>query len=61
MQILHLKLSAFLRVESMRLFEYVIEVEVHVMIDWVHQEEGYCEGHFKSTFFRDDEKRISLQ
>ena len=31
------------------------------MIDWVHQEEGYCEGRFKSTFFRDDEKRISLQ
>ena len=27
------------------------------MIDWVHQEEGYCEGHFKSTFFRDDEKK----
>ena len=31
------------------------------MIDWVHQEEGYYEGHFKITFFRDDEKRISLQ
>lgn len=27
------------------------------MIDWVHQEEGYCEGYFKSTFFRDDEKK----
>ena len=25
------------------------------MIDWVHQEEGVCEGSFKSNFFRDDE------
>lgn len=25
------------------------------MIQWLHQEEGYCEGVFKSAFFRDDE------
>ncbi len=25
------------------------------MIDWLHQEEGVCEGSFKSEFFRDDE------
>lgn len=25
------------------------------MIDWLHQEEGFCEGSFKSYFFRDDE------
>ena len=25
------------------------------MIDWSHQEEGFCEGSFKSDFFRDDE------
>ncbi|MDE6365568.1 MAG: hypothetical protein K2L86_15125 [Lachnospiraceae bacterium] len=25
------------------------------MIQWLHQEEGCCEGIFKSTFFRDDE------
>ena len=25
------------------------------MIDWLHQEEGFCEGSFKSKFFRDDE------
>lgn len=25
------------------------------MIDWSHQEEGVCEGSFKSNFFRDDE------
>ena len=42
-------------------FEFAVEVEVYIMIDWVHQEEGYCEGYFKSIFFRNDEKRISLQ
>ena len=25
------------------------------MINWFHQEEGYCEGSFISEFFRDDE------
>ena len=25
------------------------------MINWIHQEEGYCEGSFISAFFRDDE------
>ena len=25
------------------------------MIQWLHQEEGVCEGSFKSKFFRDDE------
>lgn len=25
------------------------------MINWFHQEEGYCEGSFISKFFRDDE------
>lgn len=25
------------------------------MINWLHQEEGVCEGSFKSNFFRDDE------
>lgn len=25
------------------------------MINWLHQEEGFCEGSFKSSFFRDDE------
>ena len=25
------------------------------MINWLHQEEGFCEGSFKSNFFRDDE------
>lgn len=30
------------------------------MIDWVHQEEGYCEGYFKSVFFRDDDKKDIL-
>ena len=25
------------------------------MINWLHQEEGVCEGSFKSSFFRDDE------
>lgn len=25
------------------------------MIQWSDQEEGYCEGIFKSAFFRDDE------
>lgn len=25
------------------------------MINWLHQEEGYCEGSFISEFFRDDE------
>lgn len=35
------------------------------MIQWLHQEEGYCEGIFKSVFFRDeedcDELNISMQ
>ncbi len=35
------------------------------MIQWLHQEEGYCEGIFKSVFFRDeedcDELSISMQ
>ena len=25
------------------------------MINWVHLEDGVCEGSFKSNFFRDDE------
>lgn len=25
------------------------------MITWLHQEEGFCEGNFKSAFFHDDE------
>lgn len=25
------------------------------MINWLHQEEDFCEGSFKSSFFRDDE------
>lgn len=25
------------------------------MINWIHQEEDFCEGSFKSAFFRDDE------
>lgn len=25
------------------------------MIHWLHQEEGFCEGSFQSSFFRDDE------
>jgi len=25
------------------------------MITWLHKEEGFCEGSFKSVFFRDDE------
>ena len=25
------------------------------MINWLHQEDGACEGSFKSAFFRDDE------
>lgn len=25
------------------------------MINWLHMEEGFCEGSFKSNFFRDDE------
>ena len=24
------------------------------MINWLHQEDGYCEGNFQSVFFRDD-------
>lgn len=30
------------------------------MINWLHQEEGVCEGSFKSTFFRDDENGNEL-
>lgn len=30
------------------------------MIDWLHQEEGACEGSFKSAFFRDDENGDEL-
>lgn len=26
------------------------------MICWLHQEEGFCEGYFHSSFFRNDEK-----
>lgn len=31
------------------------------MIHWLHQEEGVCEGSFKSKFFRDDEDGDELQ
>ncbi len=30
------------------------------MIHWSHQEEGFCEGSFKSSFFRDDENGDEL-
>lgn len=30
------------------------------MINWLHQEEGFCEGSFKSVFFRDDENSDML-
>ncbi len=30
------------------------------MIHWLHQEDGFCEGSFKSNFFRDDENRDEL-
>lgn len=30
------------------------------MIHWLHQEEGVCEGSFKSDFFRDDENGDEL-
>ena len=30
------------------------------MIRWLHQEEGYCEGSFKSNFFHDDENGDEL-
>lgn len=30
------------------------------MIHWLHQEEGVCEGSFKSNFFRDDENGDEL-
>ncbi len=30
------------------------------MIQWLHKEEGYCEGSFKSSFFRDDENGDEL-
>lgn len=30
------------------------------MINWLHQEEGFCEGSFKSNFFRDDENGNEL-
>lgn len=30
------------------------------MIDWLHQENGYCEGSFKSKFFCDDEDNDDL-
>lgn len=30
------------------------------MIKWLHEEDGYCEGCFKSEFFRDDEGKDEL-
>lgn len=30
------------------------------MINWLHQEDGICEGSFKSRFFRDDEGNDEL-
>lgn len=27
------------------------------MINWLNQEDGVCEGSFKSNFFRDDEMK----
>lgn len=30
------------------------------MINWLHREDGYCEGSFKSVFFRDDENGDEL-
>ena len=30
------------------------------MINWLHQEDGVCEGSFKSKFFRDDENGDEL-
>lgn len=30
------------------------------MINWLHQEDGVCEGGFKSNFFRDDENGDEL-
>lgn len=30
------------------------------MINWLHQEEGFCEGSFKSVFFHDDENGNEL-
>lgn len=30
------------------------------MINWLHQEDGVCEGSFKSNFFRDDENGDEL-
>ena len=30
------------------------------MIHWLHQEDGFCEGSFKSNFFRDDENGNEL-
>lgn len=31
------------------------------MIHWLHQEEGFCEGSFKSDFFRDDENGFAVE
>ncbi len=31
------------------------------MINWIHQEEAFCEGSFKSNFFRDDENGNELR
>ena len=30
------------------------------MINWLHMEDGYCEGCFKAVFFRDDENGDEL-
>ena len=30
------------------------------MINWLHKEDGYCEGTFESKFFRDDENENEL-
>ncbi|MGM9978107.1 MAG: hypothetical protein ACI33J_04860 [Clostridium sp.] len=30
------------------------------MINWLHQEDGFCEGTFESKFFRDDENDSEL-
>ena len=30
------------------------------MIDWEHEEDAFCEGSFKSKFFRDDEDSDEL-
>lgn len=31
------------------------------MINWLHQEDAFCEGSFKSRFFRDDENGDELR